>query len=115
MSASARNRTLITGTAVGLLAVAALSGCAEKSKAGGQDGGVQVTASDSECKVSEKKFPAGHVRLDVENTGSKVTEVYVYAPGDRIVTERENIGPGRRPRSPPRSRRAGTRSPASPA
>jgi iron uptake system component EfeO len=30
----------------------------------------------------------------VENKGGKVTEVYVYAPGDRIVAERENIGPG---------------------
>ncbi|RAJ69852.1 iron uptake system component EfeO [Streptomyces sp. Amel2xB2] len=94
MSASARTRTLIAGAAVPLLAAAALTGCAEKSKAGGKDGGLQVTASDSACKVSKKEFPAGHVRLNVENKGSKVTEVYVYAPGDRIVTERENIGPG---------------------
>ncbi|WP_314175347.1 iron uptake system protein EfeO [Streptomyces winkii] len=93
MSASARSRTLIAGAAVPLLAAAALTGCAEKSKSGG-DGGVQVTAEDSACKVSDKEFPAGHVRLHVENKGTKVTEVYIYAPGDRIVTERENIGPG---------------------
>ncbi|SCK18976.1 iron uptake system protein EfeO [Streptomyces sp. WMMB 322] len=93
MSALARNRTLIAGAAVPLLAAAALTGCAEKSKAGGH-GGVRVTADDSACKVSDDTFPAGHLKLHVENKGSKVTEVYVYAPGDRIVTERENIGPG---------------------
>jgi iron uptake system component EfeO len=93
MSASVRSRTLIAGAAVPLLAAAALTGCAEKQKPGG-DGGVQVAAGDSSCKVSDTEFPAGHVRLHVENKGTKVTEVYVYAPGDRIVTERENIGPG---------------------
>ncbi len=94
MSAPARrSRTLIAGAAVPLLAAACLTGCAEKSK-GGAEGGVQVSADDKACEVSDKKFPAGHVKLQVENKGSKVTEVYVYAPGDRIVTERENIGPG---------------------
>ncbi len=44
--------------------------------------------------MSKKEFPAGHVKLAVENRGSKVTEVYVLYPDDRIVTERENIGPG---------------------
>jgi iron uptake system component EfeO len=34
------------------------------------------------------------VKLAVENRGTKVTEVYVLYPDDRIVTERENIGPG---------------------
>ncbi|MFC4493480.1 iron uptake system protein EfeO [Streptomyces ovatisporus] len=93
MFASARSRTLIAGAAVPLLAAVALTGCAEKSKAGGK-GGVQVTADDKACKVSDDEFPAGNVKLQVENKGTKVTEVYVYAPGDRIVTERENIGPG---------------------
>lgn len=35
-----------------------------------------------------------HVELSIENKGSKVTEVYVLFPDDRIVSERENIGPG---------------------
>jgi iron uptake system component EfeO len=93
MSASRRSRTLIAGAVVPLLASVALPGCAEKSKAGG-DGGVRVTADDKACEVSDDEFPAGNVKLQVENKGTKVTEVYVYAPGDRIVTERENIGPG---------------------
>ncbi|MEV0371556.1 iron uptake system protein EfeO [Streptomyces sp. NPDC050636] len=87
-------------SAVTAIAVAAsltaVTGCAEKNDGKGADGkgAIKVTASDTACKLSKKEFPAGHVRLAVENKGSKITEVYVYAPGDRIVTERENIGPG---------------------
>ncbi|MFI0778956.1 iron uptake system protein EfeO [Streptomyces sp. NPDC021212] len=86
-------RATVVATISAVTALTAVSGCAEKSDAKGSDA-VQVTASDSACKVSKTSFPAGHVKLAVENKGSKVTEVYVYAPGDRIVTERENIGPG---------------------
>lgn len=76
-------------------AVTAVAGCAAKNDGkGGGKGAVEVTATDSSCELSTKEFPAGHVRFAVQNKGSKVTEVYVYAPGDRIVTERENIGPG---------------------
>ncbi|MEV8475472.1 iron uptake system protein EfeO [Streptomyces sp. NPDC051173] len=74
-------------------ALTAVSGCAEKSDGKGSDA-VNVTASDDKCEVSKTSFPAGHVKINVQNKGSKVTEVYVYTPDDRIVTERENIGPG---------------------
>ncbi len=74
-------------------ALTAVSGCAEKSDSKGSDA-VNVTASDDKCELSKTSFPAGHVKINVQNKGSKVTEVYVYAPDDRIVTERENIGPG---------------------
>ncbi|WP_406002873.1 cupredoxin domain-containing protein [Streptomyces sp. NBC_00829] len=74
---------------------AALAGCDSGDGSGGSDS-VQVEASDSACKVSTDSVSAGHITLEVRNTGSKVTEVYIYAPGDRIVTERENIGPGTR-------------------
>ncbi|RNG20037.1 iron uptake system protein EfeO [Streptomyces botrytidirepellens] len=86
-------RTSLVAAISALTTVTAVAGCAEKSDAKDSDA-VQVTASDSACKVSKTSFPAGHVKLAVENKGAKVTEVYVYAPGDRIVTERENIGPG---------------------
>ncbi|NBE55600.1 iron uptake system protein EfeO [Streptomyces boluensis] len=87
---------LAAAVAVALAAVA--TGCTEKTDAakGTDEHVVKVTASDDACEVSKKEFPAGHVVLDVENTGSKVTEVYVLYPDDRIVTERENIGPGTR-------------------
>ncbi|MCC2277202.1 EfeM/EfeO family lipoprotein [Streptomyces sp. ET3-23] len=76
-----------------IAAFTAVSGCAKKSDAKDSEA-VKVTATDDACKVSKTSFPAGHVTLAIENKGSKVTEVYVYAPDDRIVTERENIGPG---------------------
>ncbi|MCX5014197.1 EfeM/EfeO family lipoprotein [Streptomyces sp. NBC_00555] len=74
-------------------ALTAVTGCSQKSDAGG-DGVIKVAASDSACEVSKTEFPSGKVQIDVENKGSKVTEVYVLFPDARIVTERENIGPG---------------------
>ncbi|WLQ32401.1 imelysin family protein [Streptomyces castrisilvae] len=88
---SARPRPLLLGTAAIAVAVT-LSGCTQK--ASGEDGAVSVTASDSACKVSTTEFPAGHVSLALENKGSRVTEVYVLFPDDRIAAERENLGPG---------------------
>ncbi|WP_371477305.1 iron uptake system protein EfeO [Kitasatospora sp. NBC_00315] len=78
------------------LAVAAvvLTGCSQKKDDTASADAIQVNASDSACELSKTSFPAGHVSLEVHNKGSKATEVYVYAPGDKIVTERENIGPG---------------------
>ncbi|MER7761943.1 iron uptake system protein EfeO [Streptomyces sp. NPDC097619] len=84
--------SVVTATAA-VTALTALTGCAEKGAADG-DGAIRITATDTSCEVSKTEFPAGHVRLAVENKGSKVTEVYVLFPDDRIVTERENIGPG---------------------
>ncbi|MEV8096392.1 iron uptake system protein EfeO [Kitasatospora sp. NPDC085879] len=81
--------TLLTLAVAG----AALAGCSKKDDAASSDA-VKVTASDSACEVAKTTFPAGAVELSVQNKGSKSTEVYVYAAGDKIVTERENIGPG---------------------
>jgi iron uptake system component EfeO len=77
-----------------VVAAAAVAGCAQKADAeGGDSDAIKVTATDTTCEVSKKSFPAGHVRLAVENKGAKVTEVYLYTTTDQIVTERENIGP----------------------
>ncbi|MFC8430856.1 iron uptake system protein EfeO [Streptomyces sp. NPDC057253] len=84
--------SVVTATAVA--ALTAVTGCTEKGSSGDSDRVIDVTATDSKCEVSKKEFPAGHVELAIENKGSKVTEVYVLFPDDRIVTERENIGPG---------------------
>src|SRR4051812_47413450 len=84
--------SVVTAVAV-VAALAAVSGCSEKTDAKASDT-VQVTATDDSCKVSKTSFPAGHVKFAFENKGSKVNELYVYAPGDKIMTERENIGPG---------------------
>ena len=80
--------------ATGLVAVSLslLGACAEEPAAG--DGTVAVAASDSSCEVSATKLDAGPTTFQVTNQGSKVTEFYVYAEGDRIMGEVENVGPG---------------------
>lgn len=86
--------SVVTAVAT-VAALTAVTGCTEKSDAkGGGANSVRVTATDDTCEVSEKKLSAGHVELAIENKGSKVTEVYLLFPDDRIVSERENIGPG---------------------
>lgn len=82
--------------AIAAALTATVTGCTEKGDGG--DGVVNVTATDDKCEVSTKEFPAGHVELAIENKGSKVTEVYILFPDDRVVTERENIGPGTKQR-----------------
>ncbi|MFJ8824928.1 iron uptake system protein EfeO [Streptomyces sp. NPDC102467] len=86
---------LSVATAVAAVAaLTAVTGCTEKSDAKGGSGAIKVTATDDGCKVSKAEFPSGHVELAVENKGSRVTEVEILFPDDRIVSERENIGPG---------------------
>ncbi|KOG47340.1 peptidase M75 [Streptomyces virginiae] len=86
-------RLTVIAAATVAAALTAVTGCSQKSEAGGDDA-IKVAASDSACEVSKTEFPSGKVQIDVENKGSKVTEVYVLFPDARIVTERENIGPG---------------------
>ncbi|MER7534623.1 iron uptake system protein EfeO [Streptomyces sp. NPDC097704] len=87
-------RLSVVTAAATAAALTAVTGCAEKSDSKASDDAITVVAKDDSCEVSKKEFPAGHVKLAVENRGSKITEVYVLFPDDRIVTERENIGPG---------------------
>jgi iron uptake system component EfeO len=68
-------------------ALAACSGGASGSA-------VAITATDTECRVARTGLDAGDTTFRVTNDGKDVTEVYVYAPGDKVVTEKENIGPG---------------------
>jgi len=88
-------RFSVVTAATAVAALTAVTGCAQKSDGKGE-GAVEVVAKDDACEVSKTKLPAGHVELAVQNKGSKVTEVYVLFPDDRIVAERENIGPGTR-------------------
>ena len=90
-------------TAASVLAAAAaaavLAGCTstappKEEVAGGSGGPIKVAAADSSCDVATKEAPAGKISFTVTNTGSKVTEFYLYATGDRIMGEVENIGPG---------------------
>ncbi|MBN9758774.1 Ferrous iron transport periplasmic protein EfeO [Pseudonocardia sp. Ae406_Ps2] len=91
----------VTRTAAGLasltVAAALLAGCTSTAPAaqGPGDGGpITVNATDTACEVSTPQAPAGNVTFRITNAGSKVTEFYLYATGDRIMGEVENIGPG---------------------
>ncbi|MFF4013882.1 iron uptake system protein EfeO [Streptomyces sp. NPDC001843] len=74
-------------------ALTVLSACTAKSDAKGGDA-IQVTAADSTCDTSAKSVPAGQVTLRIENKGSKATEVEIVLPDGRIISEKENVGPG---------------------
>jgi iron uptake system component EfeO len=92
----ARTTIALTGAA-GLLALAACSsssGSTSSATSSATGGPIAVTATDSECSVSAGTAAAGTITFQVQNTGSKVTEFYVYGAGDRIVGEVENITPG---------------------
>ena len=65
-----------------------------------------MSATDTTCEVARAEAPAGTVEFTVTNTGTKVNEFYVYAEGDRIVGEVENVTPGPQPHLPRRARRA---------
>jgi len=55
---------------------------------------IPVAASDDACDVDANELEAGTHEFAVTNGGSKVTEFYVYAEGDRVMAEVENIAPG---------------------
>ena len=54
---------------------------------------VGVTAGDSTCETTHTQIAPGNRTFSVKNSGSQITEVYVYGKGDRIIGEVENIGP----------------------
>jgi iron uptake system component EfeO len=58
------------------------------------EGPIAVQASDTSCEVARASADAGTSVFTVTNGGNKVTEFYVYAPGDRVMGEVENIAPG---------------------
>ncbi|MET9066904.1 iron uptake system protein EfeO [Streptosporangium sandarakinum] len=86
---------------LGVLALATLTACATETPASDGSaaerkapGKVTVAATDTECKVAVSEIAAGTSTFAITNGGSKVTEFYVYAPGDRVMAEMENIVPG---------------------
>ena len=86
--------------ALALTCVLGIAACTDKadtsvgSTAAGAGGPIVVNATDTACDLSATTAKAGTVTFQVANSGSKVNEFYVYAEGDRIVGEVENITPG---------------------
>jgi len=95
-----RSTRVAVPVALSLAAALALTGCADKpaatggSTATGAGGPITVNATDTACELSATTAKAGTVTFQVTNSGSKVNEFYLYAEGDRIVSEVENITPG---------------------
>ena len=88
-------RTLhpVLSLALGAVALTACS-AAEASDPPADPRAITVTATDTSCDLSATTAPAGTITFGIVNTGTKVTEFYVYADGDRIVSEVENLTPG---------------------
>jgi iron uptake system component EfeO len=93
MFTSKTRRVTVIGAVLGL---ATLTACAKDEPAATDDstGPVTVKATDSACDLSRRDVKSGTSTFSVTNGGSKVTEFYVYAEGDRVMGEVENIGPG---------------------
>ncbi len=77
------------GVALFVLLGGVALGCASKDAAGDK---VAVTATATECVVSETSLPSGTTTFQVTNKGTDVTEVYVYGEGDKVMGEVENVG-----------------------
>ena len=75
-----------------LVALAAVAGAACSGSSDARV--VDVVATDDACTPATTALQAGKTTFRIQNEGDQVTELYVYAKGDRVVTERENIGPG---------------------
>ncbi len=77
-----------------LLLATAACGSADDPADTSRGGPIPVEASDSACTVSRTETAAGTIEFTVRNTGSKVTEFYVYGEGDQVLGEVENLTPG---------------------
>jgi iron uptake system component EfeO len=92
MSLHDRRPALLTAVVLAALTTAA---CSAKDD-GGSDAAdtIAVASTDDACDVDATELPAGTHQFEITNSGSKVTEFYVYGEGDRVMAEVENIAPG---------------------
>jgi iron uptake system component EfeO len=86
-------RPLLVLTAAAL-AGGGLTACTGQEAAGSKGHAIAVTASDTACRVADTSLDAGTHSFEVRNDGGQITEFYLYAAGDKIMGEVENIGPG---------------------
>ncbi|MGY1704298.1 iron uptake system protein EfeO [Geodermatophilus sp. SYSU D00697] len=99
MSARSRRLPVLAATLLAGLTTAACSsgggtGAGEGASGSSAADTIAVAATDDACDVAESELPAGTHSFQVSNQGSRVTEFYVYAEGDRVMGEVENIAPG---------------------
>lgn len=88
------NRAIKTSVVLATVAIGAplaLGACTAKDDGVGT---IAVTSTDSSCDLSTSDAKTGDVSFKITNSGSKVTEFYVYGNNSRVLGEVENIGPG---------------------
>ncbi|MEV8505208.1 iron uptake system protein EfeO [Actinoplanes sp. NPDC051475] len=92
-----RTTPLLALAAAGLLG-GTLAACgsddADKPAGTAAGGPITVKASDTACEIGRSTVDAGTTVFSITNGGNKATEFYVYAAGDRVMGEVENIAPG---------------------
>ena len=88
-------RPLAVASGVAALALT-LTGCVANAPAGSSAAtAVTVDGSDDTCSLSTTSVPSGPVTFTMTNTGSDNSEFELLADdGLRIISEKENIGPG---------------------
>jgi iron uptake system component EfeO len=93
---SLRDRRLAVVPALALALLTAACGGSDGGDGGGSQAAdtIPVAATDDACDVEASELEAGTHEFEVTNGGSKITEFYVYAEGDRVMAEVENIAPG---------------------
>jgi len=93
---SLRDRRLALLPALALAVLTAACGGSDDGSGGGSTttATIPVAATDDACDVETSELAAGTHEFAVTNNGSKITEFYVYAEGDRVMAEVENIAPG---------------------
>lgn len=84
----------LAAIAVAGVCAASLSACADKADISEGATVMSVAASDEACEVSSTEATTGSATFDVSNSGTKITEFYVFSEGGRVIGEVENIGPG---------------------
>lgn len=91
-----RSRPFALAAALAVPAAIALTGCTSSAEStdGSAGGPISVRAGDTTCEVSRSEASTGTVEFTITNSGTKVNEFYVYAEGDRIMGEVENVAPG---------------------
>ncbi|WP_448626177.1 iron uptake system protein EfeO [Geodermatophilus sp. URMC 64] len=94
MSVRDRRRLALLTTGIVAALTTAACGSSDGDDAPADAAAVAVTAGDDTCDVAADELPAGTHTFTVTNTGSKITEFYVFGEGDRVVGEVENIAPG---------------------
>jgi len=97
MAHAAQNTKAALTVATLLMGIAGLSGCAPKPSV--DDGKpardeIRVSASDDFCQLSRTRADTGTSTFVITNTGTRVTEFYVYGAGDRVLGTVGDISPG---------------------